>query len=651
MSSMGPGAIKNVAVIGAGPSGLATAKFLLAENPSLDVVVYEQRKNVGGVWNYTPLNPHRQLAMIEGTIDEAIDAVTANLPDLNTPMYENLETNLPHMLMQFSDAPFPAGTQLFPSRQVVLQYLQEYANDIMPLIRFDHEVVDVRPKSSKQMTGWEVTVEDVKRLKKVESFDAVAVASGHCDWPLLPAIEGLDAWSRQFPESLHHSVSYKNAETFVDKRILLVGGGPSGADIGNQIAAKCKHPVLVAQTSKSPYHTDQPCMREYPGLVELIPEERAAKFADGNIEKDIDHIVLCTGYAYRFPFLTSLHPDIKNMGIQALPLYQHIFHINHPTLAFIEIPEMIVPFPLAECQAAVAARVWSGRLELPDEREMEEWRASVHRERGRGRCFHALQPPLDLQYMKAMYEWSSKTEGQGIRDHNGREKMPSRWDEKSSWLRMAAAEMKKAFNARGDQRCEVKRYEELASSPMPAPISIILLASLSSLLPPTLAQQNKTTICHSNTQFGPDGTTYNASATYPIPAFIPPNDPTEPHNWTYHTAILVNTKSSMQTLWIDDPASTSNNDTKITSKSLPYIGCLVAFFGLPHDTVMRGQEDTGDCTKTFDQECVNAVLAGAKEAGALVSGTMGNDTATSGKDAGDVCAQLMRTAVPGACRK
>ncbi|KAL8848347.1 MAG: hypothetical protein Q9221_006650 [Calogaya cf. arnoldii] len=155
--------------------------------------------------------------------------------------------------------------------------------------------------------------------------------------------------------------------------IIGAGGGPSGADIGNQISAKCKHPLLRSKTVKSPYHTDQPYIRDYPGLVALVPEERAARFADGSIERDIDDIVLCTGYTYRFPFLKAIHPDIEKEGVAALPLYQHIFHMQYPSLAFIEIPGMIVPFPLAECQAVVVAQVWSGRLPLPSRQDMEKW--------------------------------------------------------------------------------------------------------------------------------------------------------------------------------------------------------------------------------------------------------------------------------------
>lgn len=255
--------------------------------------------------------------------------------------------------------------------------------------------------------------------------------------------------------------NFLNTVTKSFQRVLLVGGGPSGADIGGQIAAKCRHPLLVAQNSKSPYHTDESYTCDYPFLVELIPDERAARFADGNVETDIDHVVLCTGYAYRFPFLTSFCPEIESEGVQALPLYEHVFHTLHPTLAFVEVPEMIVPFPLAESQAAVIARVWSGRLDLPDHDHMERWRANLVRDRGVGRAFHALKPPVDLEYMTAMYEWSSLAEGERIPDGTCKGKMPRMWDSKSCWLRMMAAEMKKAFNAKGNQRSDVRSYEEL----------------------------------------------------------------------------------------------------------------------------------------------------------------------------------------------
>lgn len=43
--------IKTVAVIGAGSSGLASAKYSLAQG--YDVTVYEQNEQLGGIWWYT----------------------------------------------------------------------------------------------------------------------------------------------------------------------------------------------------------------------------------------------------------------------------------------------------------------------------------------------------------------------------------------------------------------------------------------------------------------------------------------------------------------------------------------------------------------------------------------------------------------------
>ena len=135
--------------------------------------------------------------------------------------------------------------------------------------------------------------------------------------------------------------------------------------------------------------------------------------------------------------------------------------MQYPTLAFIETPEMIVPFPLAECQAAVVARVWAGRLTLPSQLEMQEWQDSVVRKRGSGRTFHALTPPLDLDYMKEMYDWSSKAKEMAMSGNTGSGKMPKWWDARACWMRMMAAKMRKAFNARGEERGKVLNFEEL----------------------------------------------------------------------------------------------------------------------------------------------------------------------------------------------
>lgn len=258
---------------------------------------------------------------------------------------------------------------------------------------------------------------------------------------------------------MYHSILRRSTNEV--QRVLLVGGGPSAADMSQQIGAVCQHPLVVAQIEKSPYHVDQPYTTEHPGLVAVNPHERSARFEDGSVEYNIDAIVLCTGYAHRFPFLKSITPDIEIEGVQALPLYKHIFHEEHPTLAFIETPEMIVPFPLAECQAAVVARVWSNRLELPPRFKMHEWREGVIHDRGAGRGFHALKPPSDLVYMKELYDWSCNATEPLEVEHGASGKTPKKWDEEACWLRMTAPEMKKAFNAQGTHKTNFTTYEEL----------------------------------------------------------------------------------------------------------------------------------------------------------------------------------------------
>ncbi|KAL8948740.1 MAG: hypothetical protein Q9222_005093, partial [Ikaeria aurantiellina] len=140
--------------------------------------------------------------------------------------------------------------------------------------------------------------------------------------------------------------------------------------------------------------------------------------------------------------------------------------------------------------------------------------------------------------------------------------------------------------------------------------------------------------------FGPNGDTYNASASYQIPGFYPPgNGTTPPSNWTYNTAILAGSNADYsQTVWIDTP-----DNTDISSKDLPYLGCITVFFALPAATNKRAQDDDGDCTKTFDQNCAQAMVRFAKQKTIGVSGTNAN--------ANDVCASFLSMAVPDACKQ
>ena len=143
-------------------------------------------------------------------------------------------------------------------------------------------------------------------------------------------------------------------------------------------------------------------------------------------------------------------------AIQAIHPFQYIFDVEHPTLTFIETLEGIVPFPMAEAQASVIARVWAGRLPLPSTQDMQSWVQSIIDKRGPGRAFHHVSPPLDLAYMREMYHWSQQAENESKIGQKPRD-----WTDYYCWLRMEAAEIKKAFVKRGEGRHQVLTYDEL----------------------------------------------------------------------------------------------------------------------------------------------------------------------------------------------
>lgn len=51
-------------------------------------------------------------------------------PTFVSPIYERLESNLPKMIMQHCDAPFPDDEQLFASHEATCDYLERYADDV-----------------------------------------------------------------------------------------------------------------------------------------------------------------------------------------------------------------------------------------------------------------------------------------------------------------------------------------------------------------------------------------------------------------------------------------------------------------------------------------------------------------------------------------
>ena len=183
----------------------------MAEQHFTTVKIFEQQNAVGGIWNFP--RGHDTSA---STADEYTNEV--NFP---SPIYDDLESNIPTMVMQYSDLDFPEGTPLLPNRDAISDYIQTYARDVLVHVALQQQVTTLRPAAAG--TTWTVTSREVSsRFETEETFDAVVVATGRYDKPYVPDIHGLTAWKEAFPGSISHSKFYHNAEPFRDKVNSLI---------------------------------------------------------------------------------------------------------------------------------------------------------------------------------------------------------------------------------------------------------------------------------------------------------------------------------------------------------------------------------------------------------------------------------------------
>ncbi|KAI0015327.1 hypothetical protein F4780DRAFT_773617 [Xylariomycetidae sp. FL0641] len=511
--------IKRVAVVGAGPAGLAAAKHLLAERAFDAVDVFEQAAQVGGVWLYSPEPGPWPSAFGTGSgtacdgdevAKEGNGDVKKKPPVFPSPMYEDLHTNIPHTLMRYSDLPFPAGCEIFPSRQVVQKYLEDYAQEVRHVIRFSTQVLDICLSSSSSKDTYTVTTHDLLAARTATAaYDAVVLATGHYNEPWIPpssplgtadkarqCLQDLRAFAAAHPGAALHAKQYRTPETFKNQKVVVVGAGPSGLDIAAQIARACQGPLLLsahradAVGDESRAHLAAAGVRVVGEIRRFLVAERGVVFAparrgdvegeregeaeeeeeEERVETDVDAVLFCTGYVYAFPFpsleaslaassssaaaAATTNKLITDGGRRVRGLARHLLHVRHPTLAFPALPYRVIPFPLAEGQAAVLARLWSGRLPCPPpgalaamEREDEAGAVAAHgAAAGPGRAFHVFPKGGDAAYINAMHDWAVRADAE---EGKGVGKQPPCWGAELLWQRRVYAQAKLRFEQTG----------------------------------------------------------------------------------------------------------------------------------------------------------------------------------------------------------
>lgn len=409
---------------------------------------------------------------------------SASNPDFLTPMYDELETNLPKQLMQFSTQPFPDSLPLFPRHEAVQDYLEAYAADIQSLLQLHTRVLDIQPTSAaRPPQGWNVRLQqEGQPEEETARFDAVVVASGHYNVPAIPAMPGLEAWNAAFPGSVSHSKFFRNADPYRGKRVVVVGNSASGLDIAFHLAPSVAAPLYLSHRSPaSPLFAGSyasPHIEDVPEIQSFDPTLSPPRInlSDGSTLSSIDKILFCTGYHHAYPFLRSFPthslPPLTTSGTHTEQTYRHIFYRPAPfRLAFVGLGQKFVPFPTVEAQAAVIGSVWNGRVELcaGGEQAMEQWERDTLEEavlRKGARDFHSLAFPVDARYLEDCAAWAAG-EGEGgeggvLKRKGGRSrKVPPIWDARMYWVRSQVPAIKRAFNELGEERLRVRTMEEL----------------------------------------------------------------------------------------------------------------------------------------------------------------------------------------------
>jgi cation diffusion facilitator CzcD-associated flavoprotein CzcO len=386
-----------------------------------------------------------------------------NVPTFLSPVYEKLETNIPRGLMGFQDLDWPSESQLFPKHETVLEYIKDYAADVKDLIQYSTQATDVSPVNSSPSGAWNVTTRNLHtNEKQLSVYDAVIIANGHFIVPYVPAIPGIEAWNKAYPGLITHSKYYRRPEEFTGKKVIVVGNSASGVDISSQIIPFCSPPLLWSVQSSSMFSPPPSSFkREFPPISRFLPGIRGVEFADGTVEEEIDAIVFATGYFYSLPFLEKVEPKLIEDGTHVEHTYQHIFYAPNPTLSLLALNQKVIPFPIAEAQAAVVARVYSGRLPLPSLSNMQDWERKTKEETGSKRNFHVTAFPKDGNYINELGRWAEEATLNDHLENGGRGKVGPKWGEWEFWCRENLPAIKRAFGERGEERFSIRKLEEL----------------------------------------------------------------------------------------------------------------------------------------------------------------------------------------------
>ncbi|AFY58774.1 putative flavoprotein involved in K+ transport [Rivularia sp. PCC 7116] len=421
---------KNICVIGAGVSGLVTAKTFLEEG--YKVTVFEKQKGLGGVWD-------------------------------KSRAYPGLSIQNPKDTYAFSDYPMPSSYPEWPSGEQICDYLESYARHfgVLEKIHFGTEVIRVEQRNP-ELLKWNVSVNfhdasNDKPINKNYEFDFVIVCNGIFGIPNMPSFPRMKEFTATGGKILHSS-EFKHSSELEGKKVVIVGFGKSATDIATVAATKAQECTLIFRQalwkipkfflgiinvkyilltrfaeSWMPYrnlkgwenllHTigkplvwffwrinetilrlqfpldacdltpDQPMNKLIGCSIGLVPKGFYEYFQNGKIRAEktkvknfypqgivlengksleADIVIFATGFRQGMPFLEEKYRQevFDNQGI--IHLYRHLIHPNIPRMGFVGYNYSGCAQLSSEIGARWLAQYFKDKVNLPSPQEMLE---------------------------------------------------------------------------------------------------------------------------------------------------------------------------------------------------------------------------------------------------------------------------------------
>nr|CAD2186140.1 unnamed protein product [Meloidogyne enterolobii] len=380
---------KRVAIIGAGASGIPAAREAL-DHDWLPFV-FESSTDIGGLWRYKPYETEEGTVMKTTVINTSkeMTAYSTFVPPSNFANFMHNRCMLEYLRL-YADS-FDFNKYLYLEHKVInVERCEGFENNGQWIVQYKkgnnsevfHEIFDAA-HSYKDQRGYDDQVVVVVGVGN-SGVDIAVELSRVAKQVYLVTRRGTWVLFRNMDHSYPFDMALNTRWWHILKQIV-----PSSAvswhleKIFNRrfnhakFGLKPKHSILAAHLTVNDELPNRLCcgtVRVKPNIREFLPDGNGIIFEDGSEIKNVDHLILATGYSFSFPLAEhgTLIPVVEN----EMDLYLYMYPPQLSPKNTLAVIGLIQPLgsimPIAEMQARLFFEVLNGNVVLPKWRAMQD---------------------------------------------------------------------------------------------------------------------------------------------------------------------------------------------------------------------------------------------------------------------------------------